>query len=315
MSTAAWNKPLPLDGSGRPTATLHASSASIISTVNAWTGSYPLSTTVTDTTGDFNHPVFFAKSTDPLFTVAQGTSGGAFESGGPFSIRIPQVARPARGGDGHMCVIQPDGVTEYDLWAVTTNAGSTTRLITLPPGGGTIYARGLGKSRLDGTGLNTGGGDATAAKFGLLAGPFRGEELANQDINHALWWTVKGHNNTFIFPALASGGSGGYDSAGAPPMGARFFLNYSQTEVDALAIPPYRKTITHAMRKYGAIVGDAGGSPIDLQPLSGTTYTALGVADPFKTYMTSQGVTGLVDWRTGVDYTGKLRVAAASVSM
>jgi hypothetical protein len=272
-----------------------------------------LSTTVTDTTGDFNHPVFFAKATDPLFTVAQGTSGGAFESGGPFSIRIPQAARPARGGDGHMCVVQPDGVTEYDLWDVTTTSGGA-RLTSLPSGGGTIYARGLGLSVLDGTGQNTGNGDATAAKFGLLAGPFRGEELATGYIGHALWWTVQGHNNTFVFPALASGGAGGFDHANAPPMGARFFLNYSVAEVEALAIPRYRKTITHAMRQFGAIVGDAGGSPIDLQPVSGTTYTALGLADPFRTFMTSQGVTGTVDWRTGVDYATKLRVAAASVS-
>jgi hypothetical protein len=311
MTVAAWNKPLPVDGSGRPTATLHANNTTIMARVNSWTGSYPLSPTIADTTSDFNHPVFFAKSTDPQFIVAQGASGGAYE--GPYTIRIPQAARPARGGDGHMCVIASNGIDEYDLWDVTTDAGSNTRLVNLPSGGGTIYARGVGHTLLNGSGQNTGSGDATAAKFGLLAGPFRGEELANQRIGHALWFTTQGHNGSFIFPALASGGSGGFDHADAPPMGARFFINYSTAEVEALAIPRYRKTIIHALREFGAIVGDAGGSPIDLQPLSGTTYTALGLADPFRTYMTSQGVTGSVDWRTGVDWS-RLRVAAASVS-
>ncbi len=321
LSSAPWNKPLPLDASGRPTPALHASSAQIITRINSWTGAYPLGVAQADTPSDWNHPVFFAKSTDPQFTVAQATGGNGSDYYGTL-IRIPQYARPARGGDGHLCVIQPDG-TEWDLYDVTSDLAGTIRLINLPVGGGTIYAAGFVQTPnyLTSLGLNTGSisnntGSANAARIGLIAGPFRGEEMANDKINHALWWTIKGHGNNFVYPATHSGGTGGADAAGpgvAPPMGARFFLDMTIAEIEALAIPRYRKTIAHAMREYGAIAGDAGGSPIDLQPLSGTTYSARNQRDPLVEYFSDIG--NDVDWRTGVDYAGRLRVAAESVSL
>ena len=67
------------------------------------------------TSSDCGHPTYYAQPTDPVFTL-HATGGGRNAIEGT-RIRIPDAARPAGGGDGHMTVVEPDG-WEYDFWQV-----------------------------------------------------------------------------------------------------------------------------------------------------------------------------------------------------
>src|ERR687896_733051 len=93
-------------------------------------------------------------------------------------IRIPDAARPAGGGDGHLAVGAEDG-WGYDLWA-----GSAK-----PSGGGRLEFGWGGRTRIDGDGL---GSNATAAWFGLAAGVIRAPELEAGRIEHALFMGGRG---------------------------------------------------------------------------------------------------------------------------
>ena len=117
----------------------------------------PLYAGTADTPADFGHPTFYARPSDPLYTL-HATNGAARSIEG-LKIPIPADARPAAGGDGHMTVVTPDG-WEYDFWQVQSR----------PAGGGVLTYHGGGRTRIDGDGLGSGG---TASGFGNLAGVIR----------------------------------------------------------------------------------------------------------------------------------------------
>ncbi len=61
-------------------------------------------------------------------------------------------------------------------------------------------------------------------------------------------------------------------------MGARLRLGMTTAQIDALAIPSWKKTILRAMSTYGAYFSDTGGpSSFGLMVESDATYTPFGV--------------------------------------
>jgi hypothetical protein len=236
-------------------------------------------------------------------------------------IPIPDAAQPALGDDGHMTVVTPDG-WEYDFWRVQSK----------PRGGGTLTFSIGGRTRIDGDGIDS---KATASNFGNLAGVIRAQELAAGRIDHALFIVVRctssgtgfGFNTVpgpsssqgaWVYPASHGGARcSAADEAGAPPMGARFKLAMSDSQINALSVPAWKKTILRALATYGGYVGDTGGSGFALQFESGATYTSFGATDPLVSFSKSSGVReGTGSWAgtyaynmaSGVDWARYLQV-------
>jgi hypothetical protein len=260
-----------------------------------------------DTSQDFGHPVYFARSTDPLYTLSCDKQFGPCPLDGQ-QVRIPAQARPAGGSDRHLTTIDQSTGVEYDLFDATMPA----------PGGVVSFTFG-GSTRLRGDGLGAG---ATASGFGLLAGTIRAAELERGVIRHALFMTVRCDDGSFVPPAVKSGrpcSAIGRPNTNAPPMGTRLQLNLSRRAIDALPVPFWTRAILRAMATYGAFVGDTGGGGWGLQLESGATYTSFGRPDPLVTFARRVGLAtfgrhyvlplrGAVDWR-------RLRVIAPCVTL
>lgn len=217
---------------------------------------------------------------DPIYTLRATEPWGANALDG-LRIPVPPNARPAGSDDGHMTIVTPDG-WEYDLW----------RAQAPPAGGGTLTFAWGGRTRIDGSGLGSGG---TASGFGNLAGMIRAPELIAGKINHALFLTVRctadnssfgygtlagTQTSSYVYPATSGGSSCPAGETNAPPMGAHFMLAMSDTQIQALAVPTWKKTVLTALAHYGGFVGDTGGPGFGFMFESGTTYTALGLAEP-----------------------------------
>lgn len=312
-----FNQPLPANPA------LDPNSAAIISDMRsaAWGGGgfseMVAGTPVSDCTNadaqDYQHPVYYSKPTDPLFTITRAAGGYDSELYGT-QVRIPDAARPACGGDAHLTVVDQSTAVEYDFWKV----------VRKDAGGGVIAVRGAGRTRVDGDGLNAVGvpGDANAARWGLMAGIIRGEELRALDIRHALFLTVRCDNGGIVYPASGHGApcrdANGNPNHTGPPMGARIQLVMSDAEINALVVPAPHKAILRALARYGAFVGDTGGSPWDLQFESGRSYTSFGYEDPVVTFARQEGVMSyngmyIFQLNSGVDWS-RLRVIAPCVT-
>jgi hypothetical protein len=288
-----------------PTVTpLDPNSASIVNFMNTGYGSAGGFSDVTvsnsassDTASSWDHPVYWAHSGDPAYTIKETEYPG---NNNGQTILIPNGAMHALGSDGHLSVVQPDGTVE-DFWQVQ-NANPIS-------GGGTLtaHAGGSGGS-IGGSGVCVSAsvcGYSTAARQDLAGGQIRGEELLQGAIRHALVVVVKCDSGTHVYPAYGNGSA--CPSAGnAPAEGQRFQLRMTDAQVDAMSIPDYRKIILKAMIHYGFYVVDTGGSPWDMQFEPGIEYTAFGGSNPFVTYAQQAGLTsngtatltfnGGVDW-------------------
>ena len=300
-ASSPFNQPLPSNPKLLP------GSAGIVDRLDGWGPVQQLMAGQADTDGDYFHPVYAARRSDPVYTVhcLRWTSSCEVEG---HRVRIPAAARPAGGGDGHMAVIQPDK-WEYDFWQVRDR----------PAGGGTLLVSHGGRTMIDGDGL---GSDATAAEFGLAAGLIRGDQIQAGKIDHALFIHVRCTNGRSVYPA-APGTTGTIcsDTTNAPPLGARIWLALSDAEIAALPVPAWKKTVLRALHRYGGYVGDTTGGSVSwgLQTVSGSTYTSFGEADPmvgFAQGLRLQRWNGdyYLDVDSGVDWARHLRVVDPCVS-
>jgi hypothetical protein len=247
------------------------------------------------TPDDFGHPAYFARPTDPLYTLSCRGRFGPCPLDGQ-QARIPAGARPAAGGDGHLATIDQSTGVEYDLFEAS------------PPRNGVVAFTFGGSTRIRGDGLGAG---ATASGFGLLAGTIRAAELEHGSIRHALFMTVLCDSGAFVPPAVKDGqrcSAIGRPNTNAPPMGTRLQLNMTPRAIAALPVPYWTRAILRAMARYGAFVGDTGGGSWGLQLESGATYTSFGRPDPLVTFARRVGLrafgrhyvlplAGVVDWR------------------
>jgi hypothetical protein len=251
------------------------SAAAVRSFVDSWKGNDDLNFAprinvgVADTTWDYGHPIYYSQPGDPLYRIHCAESWGTCEIEG-MQVAIPAAAEAAGGSDGHMTVIDQASGWEYDFWQVRNK----------PSQGGTITISWGGRTRIDGDGL---GSNGTAAHFGGAAGVIRPAELAAGEINHALFLVVKCTNGKSVYPAGDGVGRScadmGLPNAGAPPMGAHFYLDMSDAEINAAQVPDWKRTIMRAAAHYGLYVGDTGGGGIVIE--SGSSYTSFGKADPW----------------------------------
>jgi hypothetical protein len=303
-------------GVGGAPRTLSSSSAIVSRTLGFGPAQHILGG-VADTGDDWDHPLYYSRPSDPLYRVhcTKWTSSCELEGA---QVRIPAQARPAGGGDGSLGVIDQASGWEYDFWQVQSK----------PAGGGVITVSHGGKTRIgtpDADGL---GSNATAAHFGTAAGVIRPAELEAGQINHALFMVVKCTNGTYVWPAKGPGvgrscASMGLSNANAPAMGQHFYLDMSEAEIAALAVPAWKRTILRAMARYGMFVGDTGGNSWRLKIESGSSMTSFGYQDPWArlgqrygvpTWSSSSGATHhIFNLRDGVDWS-HLRIADPCVS-
>lgn len=235
---------------------------------------------IADTSSDYYHPVYYAKDTDPLYLVTGGSLVEPYAVAGKL-VHLPAGARPAAGSDHHLAVID-DGY-EWGFW--NAQVDHAAHVIT---GAGTLGEGLVGrKVPLSGSGLNA---SCTAARFPCLAGIIRAQELAAGEINHSLFMTVHCTNGTGVYPSDITTKPECTDPTDAPPMGARFQLNMSDAQIDALPVPAWKKTILRAMAHYGLYVGDITGSPWGLIFESGSSYTSFGQEDEMVKFAQAAGV-------------------------
>ncbi len=295
--------------------TLHPNSADIIDYMSNNDPPAKLASNTGGVENDWGHANYFAKSTDPSYTIDCTESWGVCEPE-TGSYRIPEDAVPAGdptelGMDRHLSVAQPNNSTTLDLWQSDVPSGL----------GGTLDAVWGGVSELDGSGL---GSNATAAMFGSFAGVIRAQEMEAERIDHALFAVVP-CTEDYVYPA----GKTAYEcnDADAPPNGARLQLNMTEGEIEGLSVPRWKKTILHALREYGMIVGDTGGgnASFGLQFESGMVDRAFGNPEQMDQYAISESVpswynasTGrtehVFDLAPGVDWWNELRVVGTCVS-
>jgi hypothetical protein len=186
--------------------------------------------------------------------------------------------------DRHITVVDVASKWEYDLWHAPRQ---------LPPNGGALNIGFGGRTRIDGDGISTADGDATAAGFASLAGRVRAEEMIAGEIKHGLFINFDCDNGDFVDPArkrskkldcATVGKTGG--NTNAPPMGTRLQLIMTDNEFEDLPVPAWKKTLLQAMRTYGMFFGDTGTSSFYfvIETESGNQYLSNGKTDQWQEF-------------------------------
>lgn len=230
---------------------------------------------------DYSHPVYHARHTDPVTTVADfghshavNPGAGALQ-GGNFAYRVPADAGPADAADGHMHVVDPTGRYCDEAIYVERNAVTPTLM-------------GCSRShRVDLLGMGVGPMQGTRAYGGpAIGGLVRSWEI---DPTHPLYTGVIRHPLSIALKGaqmLRTSGGAGYNSAG---YGTGLGYVWPATEQDGsssgsytgsipmgsyVAIPPAvnlgtlgiataaAMMIAVAMQDYGAYVTDTAGAVI-----------------------------------------------------
>jgi hypothetical protein len=301
---------------------LDASSGAIVSRLTSWGNAQGLIVGHPEgNDDDYGHPVYYASPSDPVYTIhcTQWTSSCGIEG---MRVRIPAAARPTSGSDAHMVVIDQENGWEYDFWQVHTQP--------LPAAGGKIEISHGGRTRwgtADATGL---GSNATAAHFGLAAGVVRADEWSDATaeaapIDHALTMSVRCTSGSSVYPAAP--GSNGLvcpesSRAGAPPIGAHFYLAMSDAQIQTLAVPAWKKPILLAMAHYGLFVGDTFGgtsNSFGLSAESDVQYRSLGLPGRYAALGKKWGIgtwngAYVFDIASGIDWARYLKVVDPCVA-
>jgi hypothetical protein len=275
------------------------------------------------TSSDSDKPIFYTAAGDPLIRVkcTSRPPNGTYTAAADIPvvarkaakahnrlIRIPALAVPAPGSDGHMVVQSANQLVEL----------FRTDIKAFGEGRRTCISAGL--FDLAGDGTPTDFVAATASGCSAAAGPIRLNELEAGEIKHAIAITVKEvRRKLFRAPAngcatpMSTGAEGDAEDLKRPITGSRLQLNYTQGEIQALGVPAWKKVILEAMRVYGMIIVDTGGNTWAPLFESGTADTAHGQPDRWIAWAKAQGIAkeeGFypIPLRAGVDWAGKLRV-------
>jgi hypothetical protein len=215
---------------------------------------------------DYHKSVFYARATDPEYTVRGGSTVSPYDVDGR-KVRLPEGARQTPGGDAHLGIVY-DG-EEWCFYRASVDPG--TRTISVSSGR---------RIPLSGDGRNAA---ATSARFGCLAGLIRYQELVAGRIEHAIFMTASTTGSGFVYPALKSDGPRGADY---PPMGTRFQLDPSYATDQWLSrFPAWKQGVLRALRDYGGYVGDTTNGGWTAMPFeSEVGYYSIGAPRPFAEY-------------------------------
>ena len=170
----------------------------------------------------------------------------SFESGesdrGPY--RIPDNAKIEAESDHHVLVMDTGNCLVYELFGASyTGQGRWSA------GSGAIFDLRSNKLRPEGW------TSADAAGTPMLPGLARYDEVAAGHIGHALRFTTRHTRRAFVWPARHQASNSNDPSL--PPMGERFRL---KAGVDIGQFSPQTRVLLTALKEYGMVLSDNGGS-------------------------------------------------------
>src|SRR5439155_21394403 len=155
----------------------------------------------------------------------------------PDRIRSP----PRRPSSQTVTITDKDTCVLYELYDVAWNAGRPTA------GSGAIFD--LRTNALRPAGWTS----ADAAGLPIIPGVLRYDEVASGVVKHAIRFTVRRTDRSYLWPARHQAGAASDPSL--PPMGARFRV---KANVDISRFGVQAQVILRAMQRYGLIVADNG---------------------------------------------------------
>lgn len=171
---------------------------------------------------------------------------GSCNTGGTNDVGcypIPANPNIEGGSDKHILLLEQENCMLYEIFNAQFDGSQWTG------GSGAIWDLSQNQQRpLDWT-------SADASGLAILPGLIRYDEVyVEQEIKHAIRFTMNSIQSAYIQPATHSDGQGGHDP-NKPPMGLRFRLkaNYNISTFD-----PAIQVILIAMKKYGILLADTG---------------------------------------------------------
>jgi hypothetical protein len=247
---------------------------------------------------DYKHPTVYASDSDPVIELVASESWGPNQLQGR-KVHLPALAQAAPPGppaDAHLEIVlapadaRTPGETA-DLWRAEPVREGKLRFAWGGPG------------NISGTLL---GGAATASNIDLSAGQVRAPELKAGVVPHALCAAVPQTKPTWVYPASHTDGNSG--EAAAPAMGQRFYLAYSDGEIGALPVAPWKKAVLEALAHYGFYVCDSGNDTLGFEFESAVMYTSFGQPNWFAAIGAEQGLPSWegkyeFNFSEGVDWT------------
>ncbi len=263
-----------------------------------------------NSTGAYDHPLYFSHPSDPLFTLhCTESAWGTCPIEGK-QVHVPSGAQHADGTDGHLGVVDTTSGIEYDMWQVTSVPTSA---------GGTLACSWGGYGSFTGPGFTTPAGGATASGSSLGAGTIRSEELIAGEIDHVLFGIVSCCNGTTVGAPVAYGGHCDTVCAGnqGGALGQVYMLNMTDAEIDALGKSPAATAILRALAHYGFMDSDESAYDVGLMATSPTfERTSVGATDPIVAWAQAQGLPSdgnggyTLDYGSEIDWATKLVVLA-----
>jgi hypothetical protein len=241
-ASSPWNTPIPAG------AQIDPNSAAMIATIavnnNGKLRSSP---------NQYAYPVHFADATTPRVTlVCTGRIAVNTADGTVFTLRnkelvnvpIPPEARPGKGDDDQIIVIDVDTGDEYDVYRFSPPSGCQNL---------TKYERGVFRDAVEASYISRGAG------VPYLAGLVRPWEIAQGRIEHALafgYYTNRA--GRCVYPASKTDGK--VDRLDVLPEGARLRLDPALNVDKIPGLDRTGRIIARALQEYGAYNIDNSGS-------------------------------------------------------
>jgi hypothetical protein len=203
----------------------------------------------------FGIPIYYADASTPRRTVVCTDTTWAPCAFDGYQVPIPDGARPNRGSDAAMVVVDEAARKTFEFWQAGHAGGQWTTST------GAV-------GNLDGSGWGRG---ATASAASRLGGVIRLAEIREGSIPHAL--ALQSSNvcaGEFRSPAISTDGHS--SRSDCLPEGARLRLDPT-IDLDALALTPGERAVARAMQIYGGYIVDQGGAALsmsfELDPTAG----------------------------------------------
>ena len=180
-----------------------------------------------------------ARTTDPVATLT------AVRNRTTYTIRIPPDTVATAGLDRHVTVVQPDGVTAFDMYKISKQSDTQWRAEFVV----------VVDLRRDGAAAG-----ARASGMPGFAGLIRRHEVGERRIPHALAIAVPGSvlRTGQMWPATRQDGDARTSYTGQVPMGSLFAIPPG-VDVEAMRLSPEGKALARALQDYGAYVVDRSG--------------------------------------------------------
>ena len=252
---------------------------------------------------DYDFPVYYATSSDPTYCITSCTyhvSGPDNPVGKCFHAPSgAQFAGNPNGGTANGPVDQNIIVWDQSqdvLFSAYTN-GSNNPSLPACSSGSTCNVS-FSYCSLADRQTDQAWNNSPVVTNGLAAeaGLVRGQELIQQQINHAIYLNAYCTADNVVFPNVSPASTArtcssiGLSGTNRPPNGALFFLDYTPSQLAYLqtVLPAWQYPLISAMSQYGAYLGDTGGSYDTLHIAhfeTGQAYKFAGVADPLWDFL------------------------------